>query len=298
MGLKAQVSDGDGLSERDFDVIARLLNQLAGIELKPEKRAMIAARISKRTRALGLHSLSEYCAYVSSPQGETEHGAFISVLTTNMTRFNREPKHFEHLREHILPNLRQKAERGERVRIWSAGCSSGEEAYDLAFAALGVCPKCPELDFKILATDIDRNILSIAQHGVYDAQAVTGLPENIRGAFFQPTGHSNGELSVAPAARKLISFGHLNLHSDWPFNGKFDVIMCRNVTIYFDAATQQRLWKRFAQALVPDGLLYIGHSENVSPELLGHLKPIAPSIYQSRGATGASGTATQQEGKT
>ena len=297
MRLNAQLSEGDSLSDSDFEIIARLLNELAGIELKPEKRAMIAARISKRTRALGLQSLSEYCAYVASPQGETEHSAFISVLTTNMTRFNREPKHFDHLREQVLPKLKRKAERGERVRIWSAGCSSGEEAYDLAFAALGICPKCPDLDFKILATDIDENILTIAKLGVYDALAATGLPTKVHSAFFQPTGNPNGELKVSPAPRGLISFGHLNLHGDWPFKGKFDVIMCRNVTIYFDAVTQQKLWRRFAEALVPDGLLYIGHSENVSPELLGHLKPIAPSIYQRRGAVDASGLTTQQEGK-
>ncbi len=263
----AQKSLEEGtISDADFAAIAGLVREWMGIDLQPHKRTMVASRLSKRLRATGYESVNDYIDYMHSPQGRDEQTRFISAYTTNMTRFNREGHHFEQLANDILPDLMAQARRGKRVRIWSAGCSSGEEPYGLAFHVLDACPEATSLDVKILASDIDPEILATAKRGVYPTSSINTLTNGQASKYFEDFEGSRDQKSVCQNARDLISFRRLNLHGDWPFKGKFDIIMCRNVAIYFDAPTQSRLWQRFGEQLCPEGLLFLGHSEGIGPE--------------------------------
>ncbi|MBO9478093.1 protein-glutamate O-methyltransferase [Shimia sp. R11_0] len=254
------------ISDADFSRIAGLVREMMGIDLQPHKRTMVASRLSKRLRATGYDTVDSYIDYMLSPQGQDEQTRFVSAYTTNMTRFNREGHHFEQLANDILPDLMNQARKGKRVRIWSAGCSSGEEPYGLAFNVLDACPEAGDLDVKILATDIDTEILATAKRGVYPASSTGSLPNGQGDKYFMPVDGSGERRSVNDKVRDLISFRRLNLHGEWPFKGKFDIIMCRNVAIYFDAPTQSRLWQRFGEQLCQNGLLFIGHSEGIGPE--------------------------------
>lgn len=254
------------ISDADFTRIAQLVREMMGIDLQPHKRTMVASRLSKRLRATGFETVDAYIDYMLSPQGKDEQSRFVSAYTTNMTRFNREGHHFEQLAEEFLPDLMDKARHGKRVRIWSAGCSSGEEPYGLAFHVLDACPEAASLDVKILATDIDTEILATAKQGIYPTSSTTALPNGQAEKYFSPHEGARDRSSVSDKARDLISFRRLNLHGEWPFKGKFDIIMCRNVAIYFDAPTQSRLWRRFGEQLCDDGLLFLGHSEGIGPE--------------------------------
>lgn len=252
------------LNPADFSALARIVQGETGIVLPDSKRPLMVSRLSKRLRALGLSSFGQYRALVESGDGADEIGRMITSLTTNVTRFFREGQHFDHLAASVLPALIGRARDGGRVRLWSAGCSTGEEAYSLAFTILDICPEAETLDIRILATDIDPNVLNTARTGTYPEQAVRALPAAMRNRFIRVSRDGGNEIAVADEARRLISFRELNLLRDWPFSGTFDVIMCRNVVIYFDAPTQDTLWRRFAGALPAGGRLYIGHSERVS----------------------------------
>lgn len=269
------------ISDTDFARIAQLVREMMGIDLQPHKRTMVASRLSKRLRATGFDSVDAYIDYMLSPQGKDEQSRFVSAYTTNMTRFNREGHHFEQLAEEFLPGLMEKARRGERIRIWSAGCSSGEEPYGLAFHVLDACPEAGSLDVKILATDIDTEILATAKRGVYPTSSTTSLPNGQAEKYFSPHEGARDRSSVCDKARNLISFRRLNLHGEWPFSGKFDIIMCRNVAIYFDAPTQSRLWRRFGEQLSHNGLLFLGHSEGIGPEHADMFETAGRGVYST-----------------
>lgn len=249
------------ISPDDFAIVADLLKRMTGIHIGSNKRAMVSGRLAKRLKALKIGSVDAYCTWLQQPGNTAEQDAFISALTTNMTRFNREDHHFTHLADHILPGLAAAARAGRRVRLWSAACSTGEEAYDLAFRMLDACPEAAQLDLRILATDIDKSALSVAHAGLYPATAVSDLPDGFAERHLDQGAGINGMARVAQRARDLITFRCLNLNGEWPFKGRFDVIMCRNVTIYFDEDTQARLWQRLADRIEPGGALYVGHSE-------------------------------------
>ena len=284
------VEDLRDISDADFSLIAGLVHDMTGIDLQPHKKTMVASRLTKRLRATGTRSARDYCDFLQSDRGREERTKFISAYTTNMTRFNREDHHFTHLAQAVLPRLAQTARQGGRVRIWSAGCSSGEEPYQLAFHMLEACPEADTLDIRILATDIDTEILSFAQAGIYPRSHTATLPGEQMTRFFAETGAASDRMSVAQKARDLIVFRPLNLHHDWPFKGQFDVIMCRNVTIYFNTPDQTRLWRRFTQRLVKGGMLYIGHSESFGEECIALFDALGIGIFQ-RNATVASDTA-------
>lgn len=255
------------ISEEAYARVARLLHDLTGIHLPPGKRAMVASRLSKPLRKAGVAGIDAYCRLLAQPGATRSQEDFISALTTNTTRFNREAHHFDHLCRDILPGLAAKIQDGQRVRLWSAGCSSGEEAYGLAFHVLDQCPSAPSRDLRILATDIDHRILDRARQASYPASAAAALPGGQASRYFEAASASTTLLQVKPAARQLIAFRHLNLKDDWPFSGQFDVIFCRNVAIYFDEATQARLWRRLCDRVLPGGVLYIGHSENIPDDI-------------------------------
>jgi chemotaxis protein methyltransferase CheR len=272
----AAAAQGFDLSEADFAALARLIHQQTGIHLPPGKRLLMQTRLAKRLRACGMSSFAAYRALIESGRYSDEVGRMISALTTNVTRFRREPHHFDDLARNVLPGLVSAAREGRRVRLWSAGCATGEEPYTLAFEVLRLCPEAPRLDLRILATDLDPEAIARAEAGVYAEAALEPFDAETRRQFFCPAPDATGRFAVTDAPRALIRFRVLNLIGPWPFSGGFDVIMCRNVVIYFDAATQDRLWQRFAEHQRRAGdRLYIGHSESLSA--------VARSFYRSEG---------------
>ncbi|MBI1171170.1 chemotaxis protein [bacterium] len=264
-------------SDADFRIIADLAMRDFGLFLTPAKRDLVYSRLLKRLRALGLEQFSDYCALLTSAQGEVERAAMLSALTTNVTHFFREDHHFKLLREVALPPLIKSARDGGRVRIWSAGCSAGQEPYSLAFTLLSLCPEAARLNIRILATDVDPEILAKAETGLYPDDERKAIPEAMR-KFIEPAGANR--FKVAATARELITFGKLNLIENWPISGPFQVIFCRNVAIYFDKPTQAKLWARFGELLSPGGHLCIGHSERVAGAAEPMFRPVGVTAYQ------------------
>ena len=207
----------------------------------------------------------------------------LTALTTNVTRFFREPHHFEHLRTAVLPALLQDARRGGRVRLWSAACSTGQEPYSLALTMLSLMPDAATLDVKILATDIDPAVLAEGRAGVYDDACIAAVPPDLRQRWFvrAPQGETEG-WRVADEARRLVAFRELNLIGAWPMKGRFQAIMCRNVVIYFEEETQARVWSRFMPCIEPGGHLYIGHSERLAGEAARHFESAGITTYRRR----------------
>lgn len=249
----------------DFRHIAHILHTHAGIALNEGKAALVYSRLAKRLRVLGLRSFRDYCALVQGVDGVDERQAMTAALTTNVTRFFREPHHFDHLRDVVMPVLAERARAGGRVRLWSAACSNGQEPYSMAMTVLSVLPEAADLDVRILATDIDPNMVAEGSAGVYAEEALEAAPPLLRHRWFDkaPT-HGPDRLSANETLRRLVSFKELNLIGNWPMKGRFDVIFCRNVVIYFDDATQERVWNRFLPTMAANATLYIGHSERVT----------------------------------
>lgn len=255
--------DGEFLfTAEDFKTIAQILHSHAGIALAEGKAALVYSRLAKRLRALGLRSFRDYCALIQDAKEVDERQAMMAALTTNVTRFFREPHHFDHLRDQVMLKLAEHAKRGGRVRLWSAASSNGQEPYSMAITVLAALPEAADLDVKILATDIDPNMIAEGRAGIYREDAVAPVPLDLRRRWFKKAGE--GRWEVADELRELVAFRELNLIGDWPMKGRFDVIFCRNVVIYFDEPTQERIWSRFAPLLNPGGTLYIGHSERVT----------------------------------
>ena len=267
------------LTRDDFHKISRMIYADAGINLNEGKAALVYARLAKRLRALKLQAFREYCELVASPRGEAERQEMLTSLTTNVTKFYREPHHFEHLKTHVLGPA--KAERRGRLRLWSAACSTGQEPYSLAMTLLSCWPAAASEDVKILATDIDRNVIATAEAGVYDEAQMEGVAPDSRRRFFEPA--EEGRFRVVEALRRLVSFRRLNLLEDWPMQGQFSAIFCRNVVIYFDEPTQQTLWQKFTPRLSPGGALYIGHSERVTGPATAKLRADGVSTYRLAG---------------
>ncbi len=266
MGASA-TSSGDALDLRignsEFRAIAQLVQQESGIVLSEAKRGLVVSRLARRLRDLGMTDFGTYCQFVESRNGAVERVNLISALTTNVTRFFRENHHFQALEQQILLALVERARKGGRVRIWSAGCSTGEEPYSIAMLVLELCPEAPKLDLRILATDIDEQVIATAEAGRYPEAALVGVSAKRRSRFFRSTADKAGRMVVSPDLRSLVAFSTLNLVGAWPMRGPFDIVFCRNVVIYFDTETQERLWGRFAGLMPPEGILFIGHSERL-----------------------------------
>ncbi len=276
----AGMVDGEFLlTAADFHSIARLLHDETGITMHEGKATLLYSRLGKRLRALGMTDFRSYCELVAQPAELEERGRMIRALTTNVTRFFREPHHFDHLRTVVLPPLLQAAERGNRVRIWSAACSTGQEPYSLALTILRVLPNAAKLDVRILATDIDTTVLEQANAGQYSAEALSAVPTELRTRWFE---RRDAEWQAGETLRRMISFRPLNLIGTWPMRGTFDVIMCRNVVIYFAEDTQAEVWKRFTPLLSQGGYLYIGHSERVSGPAATSYVSAGITTYQRR----------------
>lgn len=258
-----ELAPGDSpLTRRDLAEIADMIYADAGIFLNESKASLVYSRLSKRLRKIGLASFRQYCELVSSERGAAERKEMLSQLTTNFTKFYRERHHFEHLANEVLPELIKRAKSGGRVRIWSSACSLGHEPYTLAMTVLSVFPDAAKYDFKILASDIDPKVVASASEGIYTTEAIEPVASDMRSKYFADLG--GGKFQVNQHLKELISFRELNLMRNWPFRGKFDVIFCRNVVIYFDDETQVKIWQRYADVIVKEGYLYIGHSERLS----------------------------------
>ena len=251
-------------SEADFQTLARLAYEYAGIALSESKQNLIYSRISRRLRALRLATFHDYCDYLAENESEIE--SFINSISTNHTKFFREEHHFEHFRAHVAVPFAQTVARkpGGRLRVWSAGCSSGEEPYTIAVVLAREVRDFAGNDVRLLATDIDTDILTKAARGEFSPPSIHEIPKEYQSYFSMENAPDGGEkLAVDEDVRSLIVFRRLNLMETWPFHGLFDAIFCRNVMIYFDAATKAALVERFMRQLKPGGWLYLGHSESL-----------------------------------
>ncbi|CAH1674474.1 chemotaxis protein methyltransferase [Hyphomicrobiales bacterium] len=268
------------LTREDMGFIAKLVYEQAGIVIREHKEAMTRGRLARRVKALGMGSVAEYCAFLKTPQAAGELPELINAVTTNHTAFFRERHHFDHLRKDVMPRLLQdRAGRRGRIRIWSSACSSGEEAYTIAASCREVMGARSDLDFRILATDIDTDILARAEAGIYPVDLFERLPADVKPMLRLEAGAGRGEARISEDLRRLIAFKRLNLIEKWPMSGPFDVIFCRNVFIYFDAQTKASILDRFVAMLSPGGFLYLGHSESL-PQPHPHLRLIGRTIYE------------------
>ncbi len=270
------------LREAEFDFIRHVVGENAGIKLGPNKRQLVQGRIARRMRELGMTSYEAYCNYVREA-GPEELVGLINALTTNVTSFFRENHHFEALSSHMLPEALKRNAHSRRLRIWSAGCSTGEEPYCIAMVASEHMPAAPKWDLKILATDIDSDVIGEAQRGVYPLERVSAIQDSrLRRFFRRGAGAESGNVRVRPDLAQLITFRPLNLMQEWPMRGPFDIIFCRNVMIYFDHPTRDRLIGRFAQILAPGGYLCIGHSESIHGGVTP-FRSVGKTIYKRQG---------------
>ena len=239
------------------------------------------SRLIKLVRNGDFESFSEYIDFVLSDQGQQHFHVLVDAISTNVTSFFREKEHFDFITHKQLSNLQQRAnESGSRkIRVLSAGCSSGEEPYSIAMTLLEGLAVAQQWDIKILATDISAKMLQCASNGIYEDKKMDPLTINQRSKYFTPSRHEGEKLfEVKASLKKLISFRYLNLHNEWPFKGSFDLIFCRNVMIYFNKQTQMSLINRFWDRLNPEGILYIGHSESLTG-LKQKFRYVLPAIY-------------------
>ncbi|MCB5410262.1 CheR family methyltransferase [Pseudogemmobacter faecipullorum] len=250
------------LSESDFQRIAAFSQREFGLCQSGDKKQLVHSRLIRLLRETGCPDIATLLLRLETDPQCRERTALISALTTNVTAFFREPHHFRQLADELLRPRLEALRRGARLRIWSAGCSAGQEPCSIALTILDHLPEACRLNIRILATDIDAAMISRARRGLYSAEECSGLSAQMEREHFRTT--PDGQRQIGPEAGEMIRYAALNLIEDWPVQGPFDAIFCRNVAIYFDKPTQMTLWQRFARLLAPGGLLFIGHSERVS----------------------------------
>ena len=250
------------LTDSEFKRLRELVHARTGIALSEAKRELLYGRLARRLRKLKLNSFAEYCRLVETDES-AELQELTNAITTNLTSFFREDYHFKQLSLEALPQIQSKRLSTRRIRLWSAGCSTGEEPYSLAIVMRETLAQLAGWDIKLLATDIDSKVVATATQGVYASDRFKGVaPERVR-SWFRDVAGRPGLLAASDELKSLITFKQLNLLDPWPVKGPFDVIFCRNVVIYFDKATQRGLFDRMADLQEPGGWLFIGHSENL-----------------------------------
>ncbi len=266
------------LEDTDFQFLVKLAYEKTGIVITQQKRDMLYGRLARRLRALRVPDFASYCTLLQSPDGQEEIGQLVNAITTNLTHFFREMHHFEHLHDAVLQPMAAQAHTisgRPRLRIWSAACSSGMEAYSIAMTMQHAIPNLAAWDARILATDIDSNMLDVGKGGEYGATNLSAIPE----AYRRYVRQAGALLRMDDTLRKLIAFRQLNLLDAWPMQGPFDAIFCRNVVIYFDTMTRRALFNRMAKLLRPGGWLYIGHSETLH-DISTEFQLIGRTVYQ------------------
>ena len=268
-------------TDQDFKRIQGLVSEHTGINLSDAKKDMVYSRLSRRLRALDIDKFQDYCNLLED-EHEDELIQFTNAITTNLTSFFREPHHFEYLAQKVLPALAQKNAHSKKIRIWSAGCSTGEEPYTIAMTLLENMSSFRGWDIKILATDLDSNVVATANNGIYTQERVNGISKPRLNKWFRKgSGDNADKVRVADDLKNLITFKKLNLMHEWPMKGPFDIIFCRNVVIYFDKPTQRQLFDRYHSLMAPDGHLFIGHSESLY-RVSDKFSLIGNTIYQRK----------------
>ena len=263
------------LSENEFREISHIVYDICGINLKNGKEALVRARLMKRLRALEMASFREYIKFINTDEGKGEIGLLIDVMTTNKTSFFREAAHFTFLRDQIIPKANT-----QKMRFWTAACSSGEEPFSLSMLLHESIPSIGRKDILILATDISVTMLDRARMAVYAEETLRDLPAVYRSKYFVQVGKTQPrKFRVTDEIKSRVRLAWLNLMDSWPMKGPFNVIFCRNVMIYFDRPTQQTLVGRFWDLLEPGGYLFVGHSEGLS-SLKHRFRYIQPAIYR------------------
>jgi len=266
-------------TDADFNCLRQLASRHTGISLSEQKRDLVYARLARRLRVLGLVRFRDYCALLEDDAGE-ELEQFTNAITTNLTSFFREVHHFEFLGHEVVPLLLERYRKTRRLRIWSAGCSSGEEPYSLAITLCEAIPDIDSYDVRILATDLDSNMLETAVAGIYSEEQIQGIDGHVvQRWFLRGKSTNSGKVRVTQDLRRLVTFRRLNLVDGWPMRGEFDAIFCRNVVIYFDKPTQRMLFDRFADIMHPDSYLFIGHSETLH-KITDRFQLIGKTIYR------------------
>ena len=247
----------------DFERIRKLIYDHAGIALSPKKTDMVYSRLARRLRENGLSTFKDYLALLED-NDEHEWGVFVNSLTTNLTSFFREPHHFPLLAEHVEHVTKHRNRPNRPITLWCSACSTGEEPYSMAMTMVELFDSYTP-PVKILATDLDTNVLAKAKEGVYHMDRLEKLPADKLKRFFLKGGDARtGQARIRQELRNMVTFQRLNLlDNDWPMRTLFDAIFCRNVMIYFDKLTQHKILKKFAPMLQPDGLLFVGHSESL-----------------------------------
>lgn len=260
----ADSAGGFTLSDKEFRQILKIIKEMTGINMSESKRQLVYRRLGLRLKATGIATVREYLDYLA--EGDpTEVEDFTNAVTTNLTSFFRERHHFEFLAKTVIPEVEaKKGSTSKRMRIWSAGCSTGEEPYSIAITLKENFKNLARWDAKVLCTDLDSNVLNTCKAGVYSQQRVEKIPQGQLRKWFRKS-RSGGEdvVKVSPELQKLLTFKQLNLMHDWPMRGRFDLIFCRNVIIYFDKPTQRVLIERYADILEDNGYLILGHSESL-----------------------------------
>lgn len=267
------------LTDRQFNAISTLVKELCGIDLHDGKKELVKARLAKRIHALRMEDFSQYIEFIGTEAGQAEILSMLDALSTNLTYFFRETPHFDLLRQQVVPEMMRRHARDHKLRIWSAGCSSGEEPYSIAIVMNEVVKDTRIWDTQILATDLSRRMLDLARRGVYSRERFHETPPRaIVENFTCLHGEEPKQYQINESVRRMVTFARLNLMASWPMRGPFDAIFCRNVMIYFDKPTQNRLVGRFWDLLTPGGLLFIGHSESLSG-VPNQFKYIQPTVY-------------------
>ncbi len=266
----------------EFVAIRNILYDATGIDLGDSKADLVQARLGKRLRKLGLFRFKDYLKYVRQDESGQELSYMVDALTTNLTYFFREPDHFPRLKSFVKETV---SSGHTRFRAWSAGCSSGEEAYSIAMTTREAFKGISDCDALILATDISSRMIDIAKAGVYPKERLKGVSPALISEYFEPDGGAAGKYRVKPELMRMIRFRRHNLNGHWPMKGPFDVIFCRNVMIYFDKATQDDLVTRFLRFIRPGGILVLGHSEGLVGSRRG-MEYLSPGMYRNAGFSG------------
>jgi len=266
-------------TNKDFNYIRDLVGDRTGIVLSEHKVDMVYGRLARRLRQLNISSFQDYLYVLEDKNNTEEIVEFTNALTTNLTSFFREPHHFDFLLKRGIPEV-MKRRPNKRLRIWSAGCSTGEEPYTLAITLQESIPNISSWDVKVLATDLDSNVVAQGKAGIYTKDRINGLDQGRQSKWFKNNDNGQSDtVKVSRHLRELITFKQLNLLHDWPMRGQFDFIFCRNVVIYFNKDTQRKLFNRYADYLADDGYLIIGHSESLHKVNDG-FKLLGKTIYR------------------
>lgn len=265
------------MSDSDFDRVSELAYDYTGIVLGPQKKDMVYGRLARRLRELSLQRVVDYLPLIET-EDKPEVSKFINAITTNLTSFFREQHHFDFLAKTVCPEWQKTNAASKKIRIWSAGCSTGEEPYSISMT-LRENFNLSGWDCKILATDLDSKVIEKGQQGIYGVDRIESLPVERKKQWFLHDRNHPDVVKVKPALQELIRFKRLNLLEDWPMKGGFDLIFCRNVVIYFNESTQAVLFDRYADMLKEGGYLIIGHSESLN-RVCQRFKPIGKTIYQ------------------